>query len=188
MKFLAFLFAVVLSLSFAVNSFAVDMQTPEIIPAESVSETVVPDEPDNDYLDLVLEGIQDDIRDLTDKVEVLEDDLSELGDVSSVPDVSDVPDDEFDEFNPETELPVSVSVMSVSPIKPEDTSGLKSVLLSVLGDYDPIVVEYQYQNNNQTSYQYLREVMPDYPWCASFVMLSLFVYCLFRLGGALFRG
>ena len=82
-------------------------------------------------------------------------------------------------------MPVSVSLYSVAPITPEDTSGLKAVLLSVIGDYDPVIVEYEYQNSNNQYVSYLREVLPDYPWFAGFLMLSLFVYCIFRLGGAL---
>lgn len=78
-----------------------------------------------------------------------------------------------------------VSLMSVSPITPSDTSGLKSVLLELLGDYDPVVVEYRYQNYNQSSYSYLREVQPDYVWMGSFLLLCLFIYCIFKLGGGL---
>lgn len=81
----------------------------------------------------------------------------------------------------------NVSVLtSVSPVGPSDTSGLKSVLLSFLGDYDPVIVEYEYQSSNGYT-SYLREVQPDYVWMGSFLLLSLFVFCLFRLGGSLWR-
>lgn len=78
-----------------------------------------------------------------------------------------------------------IQTYSVSPITPSDASGLKQVLLQFLGDYDPVIVEYAYKNQNNTYYSYLREVQPDYVWMASFLLLLLFVYCLFRLGGAL---
>ena len=50
-----------------------------------------------------------------------------------------------------TDIPVgasidNITVTSVSPIKPSDTSGLKSALLGVLGNYDPVIVEYQYSD------------------------------------------
>lgn len=81
----------------------------------------------------------------------------------------------------------NVSILrSVSPVTPSDASGLKSVLLSFLGDYDPVIVEYQYQNPNTQYYSYLREVQPDYPWLVSAAVLVVFIYCLFRLGGAIF--
>lgn len=90
-----------------------------------------------------------------------------------------------------TDIPVgasidNISVISVSPIKPSDTSGLKAALLGVLGNYDPVIIEYQY--NSGSGYpNYLREVQPDYVWICSFVLLALVIFCLFRLGGALLR-
>lgn len=73
---------------------------------------------------------------------------------------------------------------TLSPVTPSNTDGLKSVLLSFLGSYDPIIVEYRYQNYNASSYSYLREAQPDYVWMASFILLALIIFCLFRLGGA----
>ena len=89
-----------------------------------------------------------------------------------------------------TDIPVGASVdnitfASVSPIKPSDTTGLKSALLGVLGNYDPVVVEYQYSDDGRT--RYLRQVEPDYVWLCSCALLALVIYCLFRLGGALIR-
>lgn len=77
-----------------------------------------------------------------------------------------------------------IETYAVSPVTPSEASGLKQVLLQFLGDYDPVIVEYQYQSGNGYT-NYLREVQPDYVWMASFLLLLLFVYCLFRLGGAL---
>lgn len=90
-----------------------------------------------------------------------------------------------------TDIPVgasidSITVTSVSPIEPSDTSGLKSALLAVLGSYDPVIVEYQYSDRNGYS-NYLRDVQPDYVWLCSCALLALVIYCLFRLGGALIR-
>lgn len=90
-----------------------------------------------------------------------------------------------------TDIPVgasidNITVTSVSPIEPSDTSGLKSALLGVLGNYDPVIVEYQYSDRNGYT-NYLREVQPDYVWLCSCALLALVIYCLFRLGGALLR-
>lgn len=142
---------------------------------------------DNEQLNMLLNGMQQDINVLEEKTEVLENEidlLSESNNVADSPDENVVSEEET-EINPDFDMPVSVELYSVSPITPEDTSGLKAVLLEVLGDYDPVIVEYEYRNSNNTTYNYLREVLPDYPWCASFIMLALFVYCIFRLGGAL---
>lgn len=76
---------------------------------------------------------------------------------------------------------------SVAPVSPSDTSGLKAVLLGLLGNYDPVIVEYQFQSS-QGYNNYLREVQPDYVWLCSFALLALMIFCIFRLGGALLRG
>lgn len=80
----------------------------------------------------------------------------------------------------------NVSVMSLNPVTPSDTSGLKAVLLELIGDYDAVVVEYEYQSSNGYS-NYLREVQPDYVWLCSCGLFAIVIYCLFRLGGALLR-
>lgn len=90
-----------------------------------------------------------------------------------------------------TDIPVdasidNISVISVAPIKPSDVTGLKSALLGVLGNYDPVIIEYQY-NSGSGYANYLREVQPDYVWLCSFALLALVIFCLFRLGGALLR-
>ncbi|AXF52693.1 MAG: transglutaminase domain-containing protein [Inoviridae sp.] len=73
---------------------------------------------------------------------------------------------------------------TVSPVTPSNTTGLKAVLVSFLGSYDPIIVEYRYQNTGSSSYGYVRQAFPDHVWICSFVLLALMVFCLFRLGGA----
>lgn len=90
-----------------------------------------------------------------------------------------------------TDIPVgasidNITVTSVSPVQPSDTTGLKSALLGVLGSYDPVIVEYEYSDRNGYK-NYLRDVQPDYVWLCSCALLALVIYCLFRLGGALLR-
>lgn len=94
-------------------------------------------------------------------------------------------DDLTEEFLVENEL-VGVEVMSLAPITPDDTTGFKAVLLEFIGDYDPVIVEYEYQNSNTQYSSYLREVQPDYVWMIAAGMVTVFIYCLFRMGGALF--
>ena len=75
----------------------------------------------------------------------------------------------------------------LSPVTPSDSSGLKAVLLSFIGDYDPPIVQFEYTTNNNYK-QYVNEIQPDYVWICSFALIALFIYCLFKLGGALIRG
>ncbi len=75
----------------------------------------------------------------------------------------------------------------LSPVTPSDTSGLKAVLLSFIGNYDPPIVQFEYTSSNNYK-QYVNEIQPDYVWICSFALIALFIYCLFKLGGALIRG
>lgn len=61
-------------------------------------------------------------------------------------------------------------------------SGLRSVVRSLIGNYSPVVVQYQYTNGTNT--QYLREILPDYEWMFSCGVFALVLYCTFRMGGA----
>lgn len=80
-----------------------------------------------------------------------------------------------------------ISLASVAPVTPSSTSGLKAALLGILGNYDPVIVEYQYSSGNGYT-NYLREIQPDYVWLCSAALLALVIYCLFKLGGGLIRG
>lgn len=77
----------------------------------------------------------------------------------------------------------NVETYQLSPI--EDSTGLKGVLLRIIGPYDNIVTQYRYQQSNNQYYTYVNEVTPDYPWIAS---AALFIALLLSLFGLLKRG
>lgn len=81
-----------------------------------------------------------------------------------------------------------VSRVSISPVTPSSTSGLKAALLTVLGNYDPVVVVYQYNTSSSGYSSYATDIQPDYAWIASAALLCLVIWSLFKLGGALLRG
>lgn len=81
-----------------------------------------------------------------------------------------------------------VSRVSLSPVTPSSTTGLKAALLTVLGNYDPVVVVYQYNTSSSGYSSYATDIQPDYAWIASAALLCLVIWCLFKLGGALIRG
>lgn len=81
----------------------------------------------------------------------------------------------------------AVVATGLAPVTPADTTGLKAVLLSFIGDYDPPVVQYEYTTSNNYK-SYVNEIQPDYVWICSFALIALFIFCLFKLGGALIRG
>lgn len=161
-----------------------------------------------------LEGVTDDAETQAplQEVDSLVDDVSSLVDatvsadssVESVPEVSPggntvyvltQPDSEVDDDVPVSAVSIDdpsviitdISLASLSPITPSSTTGLKAALLGILGNYDPVIVEYQYSGGNGYT-NYLREVQPDYVWLCSAALLALVIYCLFKLGGGLIRG
>lgn len=81
-----------------------------------------------------------------------------------------------------------ISRVSVPPVTPSSATGLKAALLTVLGNYDPIVVVYQYNTSSSGYSSYATDIQPDYAWIASAALLCLVIWCLFKLGGALLRG
>lgn len=107
------------------------------------------------------------------------------GAVDQLPPVSNLPPYLYS--LPQTNTPVelvldNVETFQLSPI--EDSTGLKGVLLRILGPYDNIVTQYRYQQSNNQYYTYVNEVTPDYPWIAS---AALFIALLVSLFGLLKR-
>lgn len=80
-------------------------------------------------------------------------------------------------------IDTSVSLYANAPIESGDTTGLKAVLLDLLGPYEPILFTYSYGTNSTG-----REVFQDDVWLCSFWLLAIMVFCLFRMiGGWLSR-
>lgn len=151
----------------------------------------------------VSEGVFDDDSTVGEKVDEIVDKLPSLGDSSGSEDssgelpsevspggntvyvVGDVLNDGVTSSDP---VLTNVSVVAgLTPVTPSDTTGVKAVLLSFIGDYDPPVVQYEYTNSNNYK-QYINDIQPDYVWICSFALIALFIYCLFKLGGGLLRG
>lgn len=193
MKFLSFLLAVVFVLSFSVTAFAdVALEPTDVTFSETETEGTI-EYVEDDTLNLVLNEMQSDINTVESKVEVLENEVALLNESNSVSvpptenAVSEV--EEETELNPDLGIdestPTGVNVYALNPITPEGTTGLKSILLSLIGDYDAIVVEYEFTGSNNYT-NYLREVQPDYVWLCSAAIFLVIIYSVFRLGGALF--
>lgn len=88
------------------------------------------------------------------------------------------------EYDSELGEYIGTTVYALNPVTAADSTGLKSVLLSFIGDYDAIVVEHAYASSNGYT-NYLREVQYDYPWLCSAGLLTVMIFCLFKLGGSL---
>lgn len=171
-----------------------------------VHDTSVPDvepEPSAPAVPDVSEGGLDEDFSLGEKVDEIVDSIPSVGEPSFSEDspgelppevspggntvyvVGDVLNDGVASANPV--LTDTIVATGLAPVTPSDTTGVKAVLLSFIGDYDPPVVQYEYTTNNNYK-QYVNEIQPDYVWICSFALIALFIYCLFKLGGGLLRG
>lgn len=68
---------------------------------------------------------------------------------------------------------------------PQNTNGLKSVVLSVIGNYETTVTDYTYTTYNGST-QHSINVEPDYPWIWTTIIFIVCLYSMFRLYGLLF--
>lgn len=172
---------------------SVPSEPAEVVPSEPVEVEVIPDE-----TKLPLEKVGEIVSSVPDLVNSAS---SEIAPGESVSEVSSGGDTFYilspDGNNDSSLSPVSIddpgvtitdiSLSSLSPVTPSSTSGLKAALLGILGNYDPVIVEYQYSSGNGYT-NYLREVQPDYVWLCSAAFLALVIFCLFKFGGGLIRG
>lgn len=79
---------------------------------------------------------------------------------------------------------IGTTVYAMNPVGSSDATGLKSIMLALIGDWDSIIVEHAYASSNGYT-NYLREVQLDYPWLCSCAIFLVMLYCLFRLGGSI---
>lgn len=159
-----------------------------------VSDSSVPD---------VVEDLSNDSETLGEKVDQIVDKFPALGDPSiSVDSPGELPEEVSPGGNtvyvvggalddgassPNPVLTDFAVTTGLAPVTPSDTTGVKAVLLSFIGNYDPPIVQYEYTANNNYK-SYVNEIQPDYVWICSFALIALFIYCLFKLGGGLLRG
>lgn len=84
----------------------------------------------------------------------------------------------------------SQTTTNVLRVSASDTNGLHSIILSLIGDYNPIAVTTQYRYPSGTSYQTREQVdvEPDWSWIASAFVFCIVLYSFFRILGTLFGG
>lgn len=96
------------------------------------------------------------------------------------------PDPELGDTSSPSESPMDweldgIETFSLSPITPADATGLKKVLLEVLGSYDNVVTQYRYMQDGSTRYTYVNEITPDYPWIFSAILFIVLIASIFRI-------
>lgn len=86
-----------------------------------------------------------------------------------------------------SEVEQGTTTLQALKISANQTSGLHSILLRLIGDYNPIVKDYLYTSNS--GYQsHSIEIQPDYSWIASALLFIVIIYSFFRLVGILLGG
>lgn len=78
---------------------------------------------------------------------------------------------------------VGTSVYALNPVSSSDSNGLKAIMLSLIGDWDSIVIEHAYENTNGYT-SYVREIQLDYPWLCSCAIFLVVLFCVLRGGFA----
>lgn len=91
------------------------------------------------------------------------------------------PDDFFTLYD---DYSVQVIAVQTNPNTPvTSATGLKGILINLLGSYDPTVTQFRYQSNTSTNYTYVNDISPDYPWLCAAAVFAIVLYCTFKLGG-----
>lgn len=167
---------------------------------DSASDAPAAVEPSQDIVDDIVQSVQDAIQDIIpgaagDDVAAGDDtvagDDAAAGDDAVVDGVmssyyggymsgylSGLEDGAPDQESPPPEL-VDIQTFALSPIV--SSSGLKGVILDVIGPYDNVVTQYKYQQANNSYYTYVNEITPDYPWIGSCLLFIAMVVCIFQL-------
>lgn len=68
-----------------------------------------------------------------------------------------------------------------------DTSGLHAVLLSLIGDYNPIVKDYTYTSGNGYINHSI-EITPDWSWIMTAGLFIVVIFSVFRIFGGIVKG
>lgn len=69
-----------------------------------------------------------------------------------------------------------------------DATGLKAVMLSLIGDYETTVTDYTYQSGSSGYYTHSINIERDWSWICSCGVFAIVLYCTFKaIGGFLWR-
>lgn len=85
-----------------------------------------------------------------------------------------------------TQTSVEIQQLRISA---NDTSGLHSIILSLIGDYNPIVKDYTYTTtsyNGTVTTNHSIDIQPDWSWICTCAIFLIVLFCVFRLVGGLF--
>lgn len=69
-----------------------------------------------------------------------------------------------------------------------NATGLKAVILSLIGDYETTITDYTYQSGSSGYYSHSINIERDWSWICSCGIFAIVLYCTFKaIGGFLWR-
>lgn len=141
----------------------------------------------NDFNKDITEPASSSVEELSqDKTESTSSPVEEFSQDQMEPTSSPVEEFIKDKMEPVKIIQEPVIVDTVAPITPSNTTGFQKVIMGLLGNYSPVVIEYAYTNTNGYI-SYIREVQPDYSWMCGAAIFLVVLYSLFRLIGVLIK-
>lgn len=91
-------------------------------------------------------------------------------------------------YNPEeVNIESSNTSFQVVKISANDTTGLHSIILRLIGDYNPIVKDYTYTSSSGYTTHSI-DIQPDWSWIMSCALFIIVIWSLFRFLGGVFNG
>lgn len=75
---------------------------------------------------------------------------------------------------------------SIQRVSASDSTGFKAVMLTILGDYETVITDYEYRNANQQYNSHSINIERDWSWICSAAIFGLVIFCFFRFIGGLF--
>lgn len=94
-------------------------------------------------------------------------------------DSEDIP---LEVYSLEPELVSATS--SVQRISASDATGFKAVMLSLIGDYETTITDYEYRTGSSSYTSHSINIERDWSWICSCGIFALLVWCTFRtIGG-----
>lgn len=77
--------------------------------------------------------------------------------------------------------------LKANPVTPNNSNGFHSVLLTLLGNYEPVTVDYTYTSGGSSYTSHNITTDPDWSWICSAAIFGLVIFCTFRFIGGIFR-
>lgn len=74
-----------------------------------------------------------------------------------------------------------------SPVTPSTSNGFHNVIISLLGNYEPITVDYEYRQGSSSYTSHSITTAPDWSWICSAAIFAIVLFCTFRFIGGIFK-